>query len=59
MKKASNRLILLFAAIGLGAMIYSAWHYYRQQQAEDAARAILSSPMRNPFDQHSPPPKLP
>ncbi len=59
MNKVSNRPILFFAAIGLCAVIYSAWQHYRQQQAENAARAILSSPMRNPFDQHSPPPKLP
>ena len=54
MNKISNRLILLFAAIGLCAMIYSAWHYYQQQRAADAARAILSAPYpETPFDQHA------
>jgi hypothetical protein len=62
MKNTTNRLILLFAAIGLCATIYSAWHYYQQQRAADAAQAIKSAPYAGDiFDpkNHTPPPKLP
>jgi hypothetical protein len=60
MNKISNRLILFFAAIGFCAMIYSAWRYYQEQRAEEAAQAIKSAPypgdtFRNP----GPPPPQP
>jgi hypothetical protein len=60
MKNMTNRLIIFFAAVGLCAMIYAAWHYYQQQRAADAARAILSAPYPgDTFQNPGPPPRQP
>jgi hypothetical protein len=62
MKKLTNRLMLFFAVVGLCAMIYSAWHYYQQERAAEAARTILSAPYTgDTFDpkNHPPPPPQP
>jgi hypothetical protein len=62
MTKLSNWLILFFAAVGLYAMIYSAWHYYQQERAAEAAQAIRSAPYPgDTFDpkNHPPPPPQP
>jgi lipopolysaccharide export system protein LptC len=44
MNRRINRIILLFAAIGFCALIYSAWHYYQEQQAAEAAREYFNQP---------------
>jgi CHASE3 domain sensor protein len=60
MNKITSRIILLFAAIGLCAVIYGAWHYYQERHAADAAQAIRSAPIPNDiFDKHTPPPRQP
>jgi predicted negative regulator of RcsB-dependent stress response len=60
MKKKTNRLLMFFAAIGIGAIFYTAWHYYQQQRAENAARAILTAPYPgDSFQNPGPPPRQP
>ena len=47
MKKTKNPLILVFAIIGVCAVLYGVWHLYNQQVAEE--RALLSSrPLHHP-----------
>ena len=53
MNKISNRLILFFAAIGLCAMIYSAWHYYqaatrRRSSAGNTSTTLSGRHVSNP-----------
>ncbi len=60
MTKLTNRLILVFAVIGLCALLYSAWHYYEEQRSADAARAIKSAPYPgDTFQNPGPPPRQP
>jgi hypothetical protein len=60
MTKLTNRLILVFAVIGLCAMIYSAWHYYEQQRTLDAVQVIKSAPYPgDTFQNPGPPPRQP
>ena len=44
MNKRINPLILFFAAIGFCAVIYTAWHYYQQRRAAEAAREYFNQP---------------
>ena len=61
MNKLTNKLILFFAAVGLCAVIYSAWHYYQQQRAAEAAREYFNQPYTgdtfDPKNHHPPPPQ--
>jgi hypothetical protein len=60
MNKIGNRLVLFFAAVGLCALIYSAWHYYQEQRAAQAAQAIKSAPYSgDTFRNPGPPPPQP
>ena len=44
MKTIKNRLIVILAIIGVCAVLYDAWHYYRQQVANEEARALFAAP---------------
>lgn len=44
MKQLKNPLILLFAVIGVCALLYGGWRFYEQKVAERQARAILTAP---------------
>jgi hypothetical protein len=43
-KKTKNPLILVFAIIGVCAVLYGVWHLYAQQVAQERARALFAAP---------------
>jgi len=44
MKKVQNPLILVFAVIGVCAVIYGAWHFYQLHVANEQAKAAFTAP---------------
>jgi hypothetical protein len=44
MKQNKNTLALAFAAIGVCAVVYGAWYFYRQSAANEQSRAAFTAP---------------
>jgi hypothetical protein len=44
MKSSNNRLILLFAIIGVCAVLYVGWRIYQEQVAQDQKRNFFAAP---------------
>jgi hypothetical protein len=44
MKDVKRRVIVLFALIGVCAVLYSGWRFYQQKVSEKQAQAIMAAP---------------
>ena len=44
MKQNKNTLVLAFAAIGVCAVVYGAWYFYRQAAVNEQSRAAFTAP---------------
>ena len=44
MKQSRNPVILVFAFIGVCAVLYGAWHLYQQRVAAEQAQTLFSAP---------------
>ena len=45
MRQTKNPLLLVFAVIGACAVLYGAWHLYRQAMVKEQSRATLMAPV--------------
>mgnify|MGYP007135454177 CR=1 FL=1 len=39
-----DRIVVLFAIVGLCAVVYGAWHMYERESTRERARALFAAP---------------
>jgi hypothetical protein len=60
MDKSRSSIVLLVAGVVVCVLLYGAWHYYQQSQAEEAHRSYFSAPYSgDTFKSPAPPPPQP
>jgi hypothetical protein len=62
MKRNTNPVLVVFAIIGICALLYGAWQFYARREAEERSRTMFAAPAPPGLPDifhNAPPPKQP